>query len=118
MKIENGAGPTLLMGGANAVWAYCVVGAQLESSPRILIEPPSRVVWKDTTVTLPCKSENGSVEWFRNRKSVDVKDGFQILSNGSLVTVEREFAVGDYYCQVSNPQVGVIRSRTTKIEKG
>lgn len=70
-----------------------------------------------SAVTLHCLSENGSVRWFHNGRIVGVTDRHKILANGSfLILSVEEDDIGDYYCQVGNPYVGVIRSRTVKLE--
>ena len=117
------------MGGANIGFFPGASDDQLESIPRIAVEPRSRVVWKSQRVTLQCLAGNGTVtidhEWFHDRKPVNVTGGRQTLEkNGSLVIVSfDERDTGDYYCLVrfvingQSQRVFAMRSRAAKLEK-
>lgn len=91
---------------------------QLLPSARLLVEPESVVAPVSSDVTLKCRFLNGSVTWFHNGKSVVESDGYHILETGDLFirNFEEKTKNGTYYCQVSVPHVGVVRSRTAKLQ--
>ena len=76
---------------------------------------------RGVNVTLKCRSSGGSVRptWYCNGTLIRERDGYELLETGDLFIKKFQAGTheGRYYCKVSVPHDGTVRSRTAVLQR-